>query len=208
MASLATIQKQQDSPNQPNLISWEVFKKKYLTREDNYKYEWVNGKVEKTLRFEYPKKGEQPESKKHTMYESQFYILDNLLEFFNANKLKHNISGQLIPEGDTFFKGKHRRPDIAFFTKQQIRAAKNASLTIPPQFIIEIISNNDQANLVQEKMVNYRDAKVPIVWLIFPKLKQVQIYHGKKSQIYEKAELCSAEPIIKGFVLSVNDIFQ
>jgi len=57
-------------------------------------------------------------------------------------------------------------------------------------------------------MVNYRAANVPIVWLIFPKLKQVQIYHGKKSQIYEGTEFCSAEPVISGFVLSVSDIFK
>jgi hypothetical protein len=26
-------------------ISWENFQKKYLTREDRFKYEWVNGMV-------------------------------------------------------------------------------------------------------------------------------------------------------------------
>lgn len=31
-------------------ISWEDFKRKYLSREDGYKYEWVNGAVEKTKR--------------------------------------------------------------------------------------------------------------------------------------------------------------
>lgn len=29
-------------------ISWPDFQKKYLSREDGYKYEWVNGAVEKT----------------------------------------------------------------------------------------------------------------------------------------------------------------
>lgn len=29
-------------------VSWEAFQHKYLTREDAYKYEWVDGQVEKT----------------------------------------------------------------------------------------------------------------------------------------------------------------
>lgn len=33
-------------------ISWADFQKKYLSREDNYKYEWLNGIVEKTNRKE------------------------------------------------------------------------------------------------------------------------------------------------------------
>lgn len=32
-------------------ISWADFQTKYLSREDNYKYEWLNGIVEKTNRF-------------------------------------------------------------------------------------------------------------------------------------------------------------
>ena len=48
---------------QPKPVSWETFEKKYLSREDSWKYEWVNGIVEKTKRF---------------MYQEQFYILHNL----------------------------------------------------------------------------------------------------------------------------------
>lgn len=40
--------KGQTAQNPPKLISWEAFEKKYLSREDRFKYEWVNGTVEKT----------------------------------------------------------------------------------------------------------------------------------------------------------------
>ena len=200
---------QQREPNPSGKISWEEFQKEYLTREDQYKYEWVNGKVEKTLRFEMDSNRlANSKTDQHTMYENQFFILDNLLEFFIELKIKHKIQGQLIPEGDTFFADNHRRPDIAFYTKKQIRAAKEGKKKSPPQFVIEIISTNDQANRVQEKMVNYRDAKVPIVWLIYPELKEVHIYHGKKSQVHEGDDICSAEPVIPGFLISVKDIFK
>lgn len=190
-------------------ISWEEFQSKYLTREDNYKYEWIGGKVERTLRFEL-KEGLQktPETKQETMHESQFFILNNLLNFFIELKIKHKIKGQLIAEGDTFFVGNHRRPDIAFYTFKQIQEAREGKMKVPPQFIIEVISKNDQAIAVHEKMKNYRKAKVPVIWHIYPNLKQVHVYQGKKMEIKEGNDLCSAESIIQDFVISVKDIFK
>ncbi|MEO1262966.1 MAG: hypothetical protein AAFZ15_29425 [Bacteroidota bacterium] len=41
-------------------ISWEAFQREYLTREEGYKYEWLDGKIEKTER---------------TVDSSQIYIL-------------------------------------------------------------------------------------------------------------------------------------
>ena len=37
-------------------ITWEQFEKKYLWREDGYLYEWLNGQVERTSRFDNYKK--------------------------------------------------------------------------------------------------------------------------------------------------------
>jgi thioredoxin reductase len=45
-----TTQEMGNNPAPAKKISWETFEKKYLTREDKYKYEWVNGIVEKTER--------------------------------------------------------------------------------------------------------------------------------------------------------------
>lgn len=189
-------------------ISWAAFQRDYLTREDNYKYEWVNGEVEKTLRFELPNAQSDTQPNEKTMHESQFFILDNLLEFFIQLKIEKGIDGQLIPEGDTFFGSQHRRPDIAYYTKKQIREAKKTQLKTPPQFIIEIISTNDQANLVHRKMMDYRAVNVPVVWLIYPKLKEVHIYHGKNMVIMDGNDLCSAKSVIEGFVISVKDVFK
>ena len=49
---------------QSKRISWEEFQRKYLSREDNYKYEWVGGEIVKTQR---------------TMDYSQIFILKNLI---------------------------------------------------------------------------------------------------------------------------------
>ena len=49
-------------PRQKRKISWATFEKKYLTREDGYRYEWLNGTIEKTKK----------------MNKTQLFILRNL----------------------------------------------------------------------------------------------------------------------------------
>lgn len=177
----------------PEKISWETFQEEYLSCEDNFKYEWVNGQVEKTER---------------SMDRMQFFIQLNLMNFLAQLKSQNNaIDGILISEGDVFFAGNHRRPDIAYFTAEQIEAARYNE-DIHPDFVIEVISKNDQLERVAEKMENYRKAEVAVVWHVFPKRNEVHVYRGKQMSVCTGEDMCSAEPVIPGFVVGVNEIFK
>ena len=174
-------------------ISWADFEKKFLSREDEFKYEWVNSIVEKTPR---------------TMNQNQYYILDNIEDFFNQLKKEHNLQGKFYAEIDTFFLDKvHRRPDNAYFSDIQ-RKLMAQSVNQIPKFVIEVVSTNDQMNAVHEKMQNYRDAEVDVIWHILPLLKEVHVYKGLTMNICKDDMLCSAEPVIPHFMISVNDIFK
>ncbi len=180
---------------QPKRISWEEFRRKYLSREDGYKYEWVDGAIVKT---------------KRTMDYSQFYILKNLQAFFRKLLNENKVHGELITEGDTFFLGNHRRPDIAWFTDEQIALAKNGVKPMP-LFVIEVISTKDQMNLVELKMENYREAGVKVVWQIFPKFEKVHVYAGENLDamtVCRGDRLCSAAPALPDFVMAAKDVFK
>lgn len=175
-------------------ISWETFQKKYLTKEDNYKYEWLNGIVEKTSR---------------TMNKKQLYIQDNLIDFLYSIKSKYQIAGQLISEGDNFFLKHHRRPDIAYYTRQQLLDLEKDKYTIP-EFIIEVISPNDIAYEINKKINDYRNAGVKIIWHLYPEEQEVHIYKNNalEMEIKRGEELCSAEAVIKGFRITASNIFK
>ena len=175
--------------HEPRKISWAEFQKKYLSREDNFKYEWVDGVVEKTPR---------------TMDRKQFFIVLRLQTFLNSL----NRDGIFIAEGDNFFAGNHRRPDIAYYTHEEIRLAQEDKNEAIPQFVIEVISTNDQMNKVVKKMKNYREAAVPIIWHIFPNQNEIHVYQGKHMTICVGDDICSAEPVIQGFKISVNDVLK
>jgi len=174
-------------------ISWETFEKKYLAREDKYKYEWVNGIVEKTER---------------NMNQYQDLLADNLIQLFFELKFKGEVSGRLTKEVDTFFLPKiHRRPDMCWFSDEQSERIAEGQNQVPG-FVIEFISKNDQVNTVNRKLKNYRDAGVKVIWLIFPELEEVQVYHGVKSVTYRGDETISAAPVLPEFSLSVAGVFQ
>lgn len=185
-------QKAPEPKRAPKKISWEEFQRKYLSREDQFKYEWVNGEVEKTPR---------------DMDKTQLYILVNLMDFLSKLKLAKPIDGFLIAEGDTFFGGNHRRPDIAYYSEALIQAARRNE-DVHPDFVIEVISKKDQAERLTEKMNDYWAAGVKVIWQIFPTTKQVHVYHGKRMTVCTGDDLCSAEPVVERFVLPAKEIFK
>ena len=177
----------------PKKITWEEFKTRYLSREDTFKYEWVNGIVEKTPR---------------SIDKTQLYILTNLIHFLYVLKTaRPGLDGDLVAEGDTFFAGNHRRPDIAYYTKKQIQDARE-NKDVHPDFVIEVISKQDQMVKVLDKMKDYRNAGVKVIWHIFPQQQEIHVYHGKKMTVCTGEDICSAEPVIEGFTLPVKEVFQ
>jgi Uma2 family endonuclease len=172
-------------------VSWKDFERKYLSREDKYKYEWVNGTVVKTPR---------------TMNQVQQYILLNLQKTLNSLRSPANPMGELLSEVDTFFGENMRRPDIAYFTPEQIEIFRHTNQV--PQFTVEIISKKEQLNAAHEKMADYRNANVAVVWHVFPKLREVHVYRGKQMTICLAGDTCSAEPAIPGFKMTVEEVFE
>ena len=177
---------------QPPKISWETFERRYLEKDGRFKYEWANGELVKTQR---------------TMNQKQQYILFNLESLLESLKKSSIQIGRLLPEVETWFGPSWRRPDIAYFSASQIQSFREVSNQVP-QFVIEVISNNDQINKATEKLIDYRNAKVAIVWFVFPKTKEVHVYRGKQMTICTGDDICSAEPVIPGFLIKASEVFN
>ena len=182
------------APKSARPISWREFQRRFLGREDKFKYEWVGGMVVKTPR---------------TMNQHQQFIFFNLEDFLIQLQSKGKKLGKLVAEVDTFFGPNHRRPDIAYFSPEQVSLLRQPNQpNQEPQFVVEIISSSDQLNAAHDKLADYRAANIPIVWHIFPKLQQVHVYRGKNMTICIGDDPCSAEPVIPGFVLPTYEIFK
>lgn len=174
-------------------MSWQEFESQYLGREDAFKYEWVRGAVVRTSRI---------------MNQYQYYILLNIQRQFASLKEKHNANGEFLAEVDTFFlKNVHRRPDMAWFSDEQVARMAQRENQVP-KFVIEIISDNDIVDNLLVKLKDYRDAKVEVIWLISPKLEQVHVFAGGEPVICTGEMICSAAPVLRGFEMSADAIFK
>jgi Uma2 family endonuclease len=146
---------------------------------DGFKYEWNDGEL---IKFTGMKR-------KHLR------LIQTLNILFDNTKAKKE-KGQLICEQDVMVTGiQLRRPDLAYFTNEQIRSDENEEPI--PEFCIEVISTFDQINGVK------------VVWLIMPDQDMVEIYTSTKDiKICTNSDICSAQPVLNDFEISVDELLK
>lgn len=157
---------------------------------DGYKYEWNDGEL---IRFAGMKR-------KHLK------IIQVLNLLFDTTKAKKQRA-LLICEQDVMITGiQMRRPDMALFTDEQINNEGDEPI---PAFCIEIISSNDQINDVKKKIKEYFKHGVRVVWVILPEEDMVEVYTSVKNvKICLEDDICSAEPVLDDFKISVNELLK
>ncbi len=172
-------------------ISLEAFKKKYLEKT-TYKYEWKDGQVEKE---EYMKASER-------------YIIDNIIRKHIQTE-SFRQGNTIMGEADCFFSTitSYRRPDAAYLTRDQIKNPEEAAEA--PALVIEVSSPSNADEQNKEKMLEYLEAGVQMVWYIYPHIKQVWI-HTSPTEVMARHEndVCQADPIVPGFSITVKEIFD
>ena len=160
---------------------------------DGWKYDWNNGEI-----FKYKK----------MVSEKQRYIVRNIQRTFH--KTNSYLEGHdLMPESEMSYDDKrYRIPDIAFFTYEQTKAAAKGKHTVS-SFVIEILSNTDLAKDIENKLWEYFDEGVQVVWHIMPYRKIVKVYTSPfHVTVCIDDNICSAKPALPDFEMTVNQIFE
>lgn len=155
--------------------------------EDGHKYEWNDGEL---IKFT-------------GMNKKQIRIYDILNTLFI--KKGYWETGTFVAEYDVQLSGiQMRRPDIAYLSKDQLAQAAKGEDPIPG-FMVEIISENDNINKVEEKINEYYKAGAQVVWLVLPENKSVHVYTSRRDvKICLENDICSAAPLLPEFEIGVN----
>ena len=107
-----------------------------------------------------------------------------------------------------------RKPDVSFIRSGRLsgdRAPAGHSL-IPPDIAVEVISPNDLAYEVEEKVAEYLQAGVPLIWIVNPPTRAVRIHRPKSSPRGPVAELSgddviTGEEVLPEFSCKVSEFF-
>ena len=103
-----------------------------------------------------------------------------------------------------------RKPDATFVRRDRFSSEhyRDGFLTIRPDIVVEVISPNDLAHAVFEKIEEYLSAEVPLVWVVDPERQIVHVYRldGTVSKLHASDEL-TGENIFPEFRCRVAEFF-
>ncbi len=160
-------------------------------KKTDYNYEFINGQA----------------IKKQPMKQNELFIVTFLMDMFMTTELFAN-KGRLVPEIDVYIDEYRKRiPDLAFFTAQQIKQARSG-IRVVPTFVIELLSDSEGYDFVEEKINDYFRAGVQVVWYLNPKKQNIHLYLlASEMRVLSGDDTCSAAPAVPDFELMVKDIF-
>jgi Uma2 family endonuclease len=130
-----------------------------------------------------------------------------------ATFLENNPIGRVYGTdvGITFPNDNIRSPDVLFVRTEKLPGGKSpvGFGELIPDLCVEVLSPSDSVRHVAQKIGEFLECGVPIVWLVDPGRKSVTVYRSL-SQIeqYQGDDVITAEPILPGFSCPVSRFFS
>lgn len=115
-------------------------------------------------------------------------------------------TGFNLPNGAT------RSPDVSWVRNERLDRLTDEQwqrfLPLCPDFVLELRSPSDSMHTLQEKMEEYCNNGAQLGWLLDPVGKRVCVYRpGAAVEILENPKTLSGEPLLKGFLLDLPQIW-
>lgn len=106
--------------------------------------------------------------------------------------------------------GDVRMPDVSYVSAVRLgRVPRRGWVTIPPDLAVEVVSPTDTAWKVQLKARDYVRAGVPLVWVVFPETRTVEVHRAGASiiEVLTEADALTGGDILPGFSVPVAELF-
>jgi len=127
---------------------------------------------------------------------------------------KHSLGFVIIGDGAGYElwpnRPRVRKPDVSFIGRGRLPddIVPDGWVTIPPDFVIEVISHNDNADDVMAKAMEWLGVGVRLVWVVYPKSRTVLVLRpgGVAAWVGAGGQL-SGEDVLPGFTCPVEEVF-
>jgi Uma2 family endonuclease len=103
-----------------------------------------------------------------------------------------------------------RKPDASFVSRERMPAGEigEGYCLIAPDLIVEVVSPNDNAIELEQKLREYHEIGVPLVWVIYPETRSARVHRVTKQDTYLLADgYLEGETVLPGFRIALADLF-
>ncbi|MGC8783864.1 MAG: Uma2 family endonuclease [Armatimonadota bacterium] len=182
-------------------------KKKTYTVDDLWEMSHSTGKRLELVKGELREL--PPTSSEHGYVELNLGAI--LREFVRQHSLGKVVTGEA---GFVLEEGKNatvRGADVAFIRAEKLPEGKlpNHFARFAPDLVAEVLSPSDTFPNVLDKVNDWLEAGVALVWVVDPQGKRVYIYRKEQPvRVVGDDEMLSGEDVLPGFECRVSEIFE
>ena len=112
--------------------------------------------------------------------------------------------------GISFPNGNLRSPDVTFVSNEKLPAGESPEGfgKFIPDLAVEVLSPHDSLRHIGQKIGEFLECGVPLVWLVDPGRQTVTAYRSlSQTEQFSSADIISAEPVLPGFSCPVSRFF-
>jgi Uma2 family endonuclease len=102
-----------------------------------------------------------------------------------------------------------RAPDMAYVSRERVMESHIERFAdFAPDLVAEVVSPSDTFSSVAEKVEDWLNAGVRLVWVIDPATKTVRVHRaGQPTQVLHEQDTLSGEDVLPGFACKVSELF-
>jgi Uma2 family endonuclease len=102
-----------------------------------------------------------------------------------------------------------RRPDIAFCTYQTFNHFSRSAVPVPPDLAVEVVSSRDEFDKLSQKLQEYKQAQVKLIWVVRPLDKEIEVRKADGSTaLLNINDTLKGEDLIPNFELTISKLFE
>ncbi len=131
-----------------------------------------------------------------------------LREFVRRNKLGRVATGDAglytrqLPDSV-------RGADVLFISNERLKKrSEKAFLDVAPELAVEVLSPNDRWKEIQDKVQEYLDAGVLMVWVADPEDKAITVFRKNAMYVFKESDSITGEDVLPGFSCPVREFFE
>ncbi len=139
---------------------------------------------------------------------------------FVATRIAERLNAKFYPQAGAaaveamiycFKKRNHgRKPDVVYVSNQRFAVGEmpEGDLFVAPNLVVEVLSPSNTGIELEQKLDEYLEAGVEIVWIVNPESRTIRIYRQDgTTKLFRAIDTIEGESALPGFSLKVSEIF-